>query len=180
MCRPNWKHGLALYHPPCYLRAIDFPTASVMYHWRAVHRWITSLFWKPHSSVEKHILLDKKIFKKANRVKWIEAKQLSFIYFLFCYYSLIYFILYYFIFSPSTFSSMHVRTMRTGSYAPAKVLFIKITSVLTVCVTLSKSIGHNSIDTKAKEGPQTFCFSLLIVEFRKGSWKLKLSAFHII
>ena len=86
--------------------------------------------WKPHSSVEKHILLDKKIFKKANRVKWIQAKQLSFIYFLFCYYSLIYFILYYFIFSPSTFSSMHVRTMRTGSYAPAKVLFIKITSVL--------------------------------------------------
>ena len=130
MCRPNWKHGLALYHPPCYLRAIDFPAASVMYHWRAVHRWIPSLFWKPHSSVEKHILLDKKIFKKANRVKWIEAKQLSFIYFLFCYYSLIYFILYYFIFSPSTFSSMHVRTMRTGSYAPAKVLFIKITSVL--------------------------------------------------
>ena len=60
----------------------------------------------------------------------MEAKQLSFIYFLFCYYSLIYFILYYFIFSPSTFSSMHVRTMRTGSYAPAKVLFIKITSVL--------------------------------------------------
>ena len=80
---------------------------------------------------------------------------------------------------------MHVRTMRTGSYAPAKVLFIKITSVLmsnllTVCVTLSKSIGHNSIDTKAKEGPQTSCFSLLIVEFREGSWKLKLSAFHII
>ena len=101
-----------------------------MYHWRAVHRWITSLFWKPHSSGEKHILLDKKIFKKANRVKWIEAKQLSFIYFLFCYYSLLYFILYYFIFSPSKFSSMHVRTMRTGSYAPAKVLFIKITSVL--------------------------------------------------
>ena len=104
-------------HTSCYLRAIDFPTVSVAFLETAIE------CGKTHS-------FRRKIFKKANRVKWIEAKQLSFIYFLFCYYSLIYFILYYFIFSPSTFSSTHVRTMRTGSYAPAKVLFIKITSVL--------------------------------------------------
>ena len=130
MCRPKWKQGLALYHPPCYLRAIDFPAASVNISLKSRPPVNHVAFLETAFECLKTHSFGQKIVKKANWVKRIEAKQLSFIYFLFCYYSLIYFILYYFIFSPSTFSSTHVRTMRTGSYAPAKVLFTKITSVL--------------------------------------------------
>ena len=130
MCRPKWKHGLVLYHPPCYLRAIDFPAASVNISSKSRPPMNHVAFLETALECGKTHSFRQKIFKKANRVKWIEAKQLSFIYFLFCYYSPIYFIFYYFIFSPSTISSTHVRTMRTGSYAPAKVLILKIASVL--------------------------------------------------
>ena len=132
-------------YPPCFIPSclLSARYISTFLIFKYINRdsWTTSIPWKPTLGRRrtKSDVLEKRYFTEKNWSRLSKLDDFFTIYFLL--FHLIHFLLCYFCL-PTTVSGKHVRTVRTGSYAPVPwtgcIIISSKKAIINLCPTSSK------------------------------------------